>query len=57
MSAHREQFAVAEADQCRVPTATGLRRVATSVHADATGWDVLTVPFGDTERLADAVLR
>jgi proteasome accessory factor B len=34
----------------------GLRRVASAVQTDATGWDVLTVPFGDAERLADAVL-
>ena len=34
----------------------GLRRVASSVAADDAGWDMLTVAFGDAERLADLVL-
>jgi len=34
----------------------GLRRVAREVQSDEAGWDALTVPFGDAERLADVVL-
>ena len=34
----------------------GLRRVAREVRPDVPGWDVVTVAFGDAERLADVVL-
>src|SRR3954470_24515436 len=34
----------------------GLRRVAREVRPDVPGWDVVTVPFGDAEGLADVVL-
>jgi proteasome accessory factor B len=34
----------------------GLRRVASDVQPDGDGWDALTVPYADAERLADVVL-